>query len=78
MDDLTGDIDVTLLQGEIMLHLPEDGKYTIDAKVDFGTISTATSRERKSRGLVTGHRWVNEGSGDGAHKLNLESAMETS
>src|SRR5580658_5763013 len=39
VDDLTNDIAVNLLQGEVMLHLPEEGKYTIDAKTDFGHIN---------------------------------------
>ncbi len=70
VDDLTGDIAVNLLQGEVMLHLPEDGKYTIDAKADFGHINCDFPGEQKPRRWLTGHRWVNEASGDGAHKLN--------
>jgi len=72
IDDLTNDIDVNLLQGEVMLHLPEDGKYAIDAKTDFGHVNCDFAGEEKPRRWLTGHRWVNEGSGDGAHKLNLK------
>src|SRR5580658_10339225 len=32
IDGLTGDIQVTLRQGEILLHLPEQGRYDIHAK----------------------------------------------
>ncbi len=71
VDDLTNDIAVNLLQGEVMLHLPEDGKYTIDAKTDFGHINCDFPGEEKPRRWLTGHHWVNDGSGDGAHMLNL-------
>ena len=72
VDDLTNDIAVNLLQGEVMLHLPEDGKYAIDAKTDFGHINCDFAGEEKPRRWLTGHRWVNEAPGDGAHKLNLK------
>jgi hypothetical protein len=71
VDDLVGDIDVTLLQGAITLHLPEDGKYSINAKVDFGTVNCDFPGVEKRTGWWTGHRWVSEESA-GAHKLNLK------
>ena len=40
IDGLFGDIDVNLLQGEIMLHLPEDGQYSINARSDFGNVTS--------------------------------------
>jgi hypothetical protein len=71
VDDLTSDIDVTLLQGEIMLHLPEDAKYAITAKVDFGNVNCDFPGVEKPTLSHMGHRWINEDSG-GTHKLNLK------
>jgi hypothetical protein len=70
IDGLLGDIDVALLQGEIMLHLPEEGRYSIHAKSDFGSVSSDFSEpEKRSRWLV-GHRSVNENA-QSTHTLNL-------
>ena len=71
IDGLTNDVDANLLQGALLLHLPEDGKYAIDAKTDFGHVNCDFAGEQKSRRWLTGHRWVNENPGDGAHMLNL-------
>lgn len=71
IDDLTSDIDVTLLQGLLFLHLPQNNKYSIDAKVDFGTVNCDFPGTEKRTHWGTGHRWVNE-EPTGAHKLNLK------
>jgi len=75
IDGLRGDIDVSLLQGEIMLHLPEDGRYHINAKTDFGSVNSdfpgpdLNSREKR-RPWLLGHR--NESDNPGAmHSLKL-------
>lgn len=72
IDDVTNDIDVNLLQGMVLLHLPQDGKYAIDAKTDFGHVNCDYPGREKPRRWLTGHRWVSEPAGDGAHKLNLK------
>jgi hypothetical protein len=70
IDGLVGDIQVTLLQGEILLHLPEEGRYNITAKSDFGNVnSDFPGQEKRSRWII-GHRIVNANSA-AAHKLNL-------
>jgi hypothetical protein len=71
IDSLVGDIDVTLLQGEIMLHLPEEGRYDIHAKSDFGAVNSDFPGQQKHRRWLIGHRIVNEDSSQAAHKLNL-------
>ena len=53
VDGLAGDIQVTLAQGEILLHLPEDEKYSIHAKSDFGNVSSDFSDE-KLHGMAPG------------------------
>lgn len=71
VDNLTGNIDVTLLQGEIMLHLPEAGKYAINARSDFGNVMSDFPGEEKRRRWPVGHRILNQDSGS-AHTLNLK------
>jgi hypothetical protein len=70
IDGMTGDIQVTLAQGEILLHLPEDEKYSIHAKSDFGNVNSDFSDERRT-GWLLGHRTVAENSGT-PHKLDLK------
>ena len=70
IDGLEGDIHVTLLQGEIMLHVPEEGRYNITAKSDFGGVQSDFPGVEKRRRWIIGHRIVNEDS-PAAHTLNL-------
>jgi hypothetical protein len=70
LDGLVGDIDVTLLQGQINLSLPEEGRYGIHAKSDFGNVNSDFPGSEKRRWWLIGHRIVNEDS-PGTHKLNL-------
>jgi hypothetical protein len=72
IQDLINDIDVNLEQGEVMLHLPEDGRYAIHATSDFGTINCDFPGEEKRRRWFTGHRWESEEKAAGAHKLKLK------
>lgn len=53
VDGVTGDIDAKLLQGEIMLHLPEDVPYKIDAKSDYGNVNSDFPGEKV-------RRWVSQ------------------
>jgi len=70
IDGLVSDIQVTLAQGEILLHLPEDQKYSIHAQSDFGSVNSDFSEPEKRTGSVLGHRSVDENSAP--HKLNLK------
>ena len=70
IDGLTGDIQVTLLQGTITLHLPENEKYAIDAKVDFGHVNSDFGGAQKRRHWII-HWLVNQDSA-AAHNLNLK------
>jgi len=69
IDGLTGDIQVNLAQGEILLHLPEEEKYSINAKSDFGNVNSDFSEEKRT-GWLLGHRSVEENSA-ASHRLNL-------
>jgi hypothetical protein len=70
IDGLTGDIQVTLAQGQILLHLPQEEQYSIHAKSDFGNVNSDFSDEKR-RGWLLGHRSVGENAG-AAHKLDLK------
>lgn len=74
VDGLTGDIQVTLWRGEIMLHLPEEGRYDIHAKSNFGNVNSDFPGPEKRSWWLLGHRSVNENS-EAAHKLNLRVAF---
>lgn len=71
IDGVVGDIQATLLQGEILLHLPEDQRYSTNAKSTFGHVDSDFSGLQKRRGWVLGHRIVGEDSA-ATHKLNLK------
>jgi len=68
VDDVTGDIDVRVRQGEIMLHLPEDAKYSIDAKTRYGNVNSDFPGEQH-RAWVGQKEIADEPSP--AHKLKL-------
>ena len=67
---MAGDIQVTLLQGQILLHLPEKGQYDIHAKSDCGNVNSDFPGQKKRAWWLT-QRAASEDS-PGAHKLNLK------
>jgi hypothetical protein len=71
IDRVVGDIQATLLQGEILLHLPEDQRYSTNAKATFGHVDSDFSGVQKRRVWMPGHRIVGEDSA-ATHKLNLK------
>ena len=71
IDGVTGDIQVVLLQGTITLHLPEDEKYEIDARVDFGHVNSDFGGPQKRRHSIIGH-WLVDQDSAAAHKLKLK------
>ena len=70
VDNLSGDLDATLLQGEILLHLPQGGQYTINAKSDYGSVNSDFPGREKRRWWFLGHSILNEAP-PAAHNLNL-------
>lgn len=71
IDGVAGDIQATQLQGELLLHLPEDQRYSTNAKCTFGHVDSDFPGLQKRRGWVLGHRIVDEDSA-ATHKLNLK------
>jgi hypothetical protein len=70
VDGLVGDINLTLRQGTIFLHLPEDRRYDIQAKSDCGNVNSDFQGEKKRRWWLS-QRAMSEDS-PGAPKLNLK------
>jgi hypothetical protein len=71
IDGFDSDIQVKLAQGEILLHLPEDGRYSINAHSDFGSVNSDFSGPEKRTGWLLGHRSVDEDRA-APHKLDLK------
>jgi hypothetical protein len=71
VDGLTGDIEVSLRDGEIIMHLPEDGHYNIHAKCDIGNVNSDYPGEEKRQWWLIGHRIENGTSPAAPHKLDL-------
>ena len=70
VDNLAGDIQVTVLKGALTLRLPEDNSYAIDAKADAGGIFSDFPGEMRRRLGLLGYRFTEKPS-PGAHKLYL-------
>jgi hypothetical protein len=74
VEDLTGDVRVTTIRGEIALRLP-DCQHAIDAKSDLGSIiSDFPGRERR-RPWLFGHRFVADESSSAGPKLYLRAGF---
>jgi hypothetical protein len=68
VDDVFGDIEATLMQGEILLHLPQDGRYVIDAHSGYGSVNSDFPGKEQRRHFL-GHAFINQAAAP--HKLNL-------
>jgi hypothetical protein len=72
-DDVRGDIRATLLQGDITLHLPQEGQYAIDAKSDFGSVTSDFPGNAKGRFWLVGHQFTQTSAAP--HKLYLRAGF---
>lgn len=71
VDELAGDIQVSALQGTITIRLPGNRQYSIDAKCDFGRITSDFSGKLTHRWWSMGHELVVRNA-TGAQKLALQ------
>jgi len=69
VDNLTADIHVSVLNGGITLHLPQEAQYGIDAKSDLGGVTSDFPGHKKRRPWLLGHQFVQRMSAP--HKLYL-------
>jgi hypothetical protein len=70
IDEVTGDIDAHVREGEITLHLPQDARYAIDARVKFGHINSDFGGQEKHRWWRT-TRYMEFSPQQPPHKLRL-------
>jgi hypothetical protein len=66
LENLTGDIHATDGKGEIMVYLPDDASYSIDARARFGGVTSNVPGQARRRHLI-GQSFV----GKGEHQLYL-------
>jgi hypothetical protein len=72
IDHVTGPTQAYVSHGTIVLHLPEQGQYDIDARVKWGTVnSDFPGKERRLRWLI-GHSFVATPAAN-AQKLHLRA-----
>ncbi len=71
VDSLTSDVDVTVLHGQITLHLPDEDIYGILAKTDLGAVNSDFRGPEKRRWWFVGHQISNSDS-PATRKLNLK------
>jgi len=67
--DLASDVHVTVRNGAITLQLPPEGQYDIDAKSDFGDVTSDFPGHAKRSQWLLGHRFVQ--GAPAAHHLYL-------
>jgi hypothetical protein len=70
VDNLTGDVHVTVLQGAIALRLPEEGQYDIDARSKLGSVTSDFPGHERMKLWLLGHQFIQHASTP-AHKLYL-------
>lgn len=70
VENLSGDIDVKALGGEITLSLPPEGQYVIEAKSGFGGVTSDFPGLAQRRLWKIGHQFVSDVS-TAPHKLHL-------
>lgn len=71
---LAGDIRATVSRGEIVLSLPADGKYGIDARASIGDVVSDFAGQSRRRPWIFGH-WFESGKQAGAHQLFLRAGF---
>jgi hypothetical protein len=72
VEDVAGNIEAAIRQGTILLRLPDQGQYDIDARSKWGSVtSDFPGQMRKTRWQV-GHQFIGHPEG-GAQKLNLRA-----
>jgi len=58
IENMMGDVRVTVSKGRIALRLPSDESYTIDAKTDIGDVVSDFEGQKHQRPWIFGHRFA--------------------
>ena len=72
VEEVSGDIHATVLNGAITLRLPQGGQYAIDAKTDLGRVISDFPGKEHRRPWLLGSRFAGE-SGQAPHRLFLRT-----
>jgi hypothetical protein len=72
IDDISGAIESHLEHGTMVLHLPEQGHYDIDARCKWGTVNSDFPGEVRRTRWFIGHSFVDQPSAN-AQKLHLRA-----
>ncbi|MBV8731971.1 MAG: hypothetical protein JO336_19355 [Acidobacteriia bacterium] len=72
IDEIAGNIQADISQGTILLHLPEQGHYDIDARSKFGTVNSDFPGQEKRSWWLVGHSFMDQPAA-GAQKLHLRT-----
>ena len=73
--ELAGDIHATVRHGEIVLSLPADGRYGIDARASLGGVVSDFAGQSRRRPWIFGH-WFQSGKQAGqTHQLYLRAGF---
>ena len=70
LEGVAGEVDVHVLRGQVTLRLPQDGRYAIDAKTDFGAIDSDFPGTPHRRLWLMGREFIG-GDARGARVLHL-------
>jgi len=71
VQDLTGDLEISVHEGEITLGLPEQARYAIHAKSNCGSVVSDFPGKEKGRFWFIGHQVEHDDSA-APHKLDLK------
>lgn len=72
VEEITGDVHITARQATIVLHLPQDRQYAINAKSDFGAVNSDFPGHATRKAWLTGHAFL-ENPPNAAQKLFLRT-----
>jgi hypothetical protein len=70
IENILGEIQVKARQGQILLHMPQDRQYAIDAKSGVGAVNSDFPGSSHRAGLIFGRRFVGSAPG-GAQRIRL-------
>jgi hypothetical protein len=72
INEIAGNIQAEISHGTIVLHLPEQGHYDIDARSKLGTVNSDFPGQEKRSLWLVGHRFMDQPAA-GAQKLYLRT-----
>lgn len=72
IDNMDSDIQASFKAGDLILHVPQEGMYNIDAKSVYGRVQSAFHGREEQRPWLYGHKWSAQKI-PAAHNLHLRA-----